>query len=161
MNIFDFAIEFERELHDYYQEKSKNAPNEYMRKLFAELAAEELKHEQIVLQLRAEKMVEEVESDIKEKARDFFQRMVDELPEMIFPEDEVEIYKQAVELERKSKEFYLEQAEKADLAHVRRVFKQLAEEERKHQEIMENLAEMLDRPNTWLEDAEWNHMEEY
>lgn len=23
MNIFDFAIEFERELHDYYQEKVK------------------------------------------------------------------------------------------------------------------------------------------
>lgn len=161
MNIYEFAVEFEREHREYYLERSKKAPTEHMKKLFEEMAEEERKHEEIVLQLRAEKVVEEVESDIKERARDFFRKMIDELPELIFPEDEAEIYRQAVELEIKSKEFYMEQAEKSDLPHVRRVFQQLAEEERKHQMIMETLAEMLDRPKSWVEDAEWFHMEEY
>ena len=161
MNIFEFAVEFEREHRDYYLERSKNAPTEHMEELFEQMAADERKHEEIVLQLRAEQGVEEVESDIKERARDFFRNMIEELPELIFPADEVEIYRQAVELERKSKEFYLEQAEKTDLPHVRRVFQQLAEEERKHEKIMATLAEMLDRPNSWVEDAEWFHMEEY
>ena len=55
MNIYEFAVEFEREHREYYLERSKKAPTEHMKKLFEEMAEEERKHEEIVLQLRAEK----------------------------------------------------------------------------------------------------------
>src|SRR5690554_2636650 len=106
MNIFEFAIEFERENRDDYLERSRNAPNKYISSLFEYLAEEERKHEEIIVQLREEKMVEEIESDIGEKAKDSFRKMLKELPEIVFPKEDVHIYKEALELERKSKEFY-------------------------------------------------------
>lgn len=44
MNIFEIAIDFERENRDYYLERSRNAPNKYISSLFVDLAEEERKH---------------------------------------------------------------------------------------------------------------------
>ena len=33
MNIYEFAVEFEREHREYYLERSKKAPTEHMKKL--------------------------------------------------------------------------------------------------------------------------------
>ncbi|MFP4661441.1 MAG: ferritin-like domain-containing protein [Halanaerobiales bacterium] len=161
MDIFDFAINFERENKVYYLERSKNTDNKYLKTLFEKLAAEEKRHEEIVKELKAEKEVESVESDIIASAKETFQNMAEDLPETDLPTEEIHIYKQAVELEKKSKDFYLSKAEETDLKHVKKAFEKLAREEAKHQTIMENISEMVDRPNTWLDDAEWYHMEEY
>jgi hypothetical protein len=37
----------------------------------------------------------------------------------------------------------------------------LADEEKKHMILMENLIEFVSRPDTWLENAEWYHLDEY
>jgi len=37
----------------------------------------------------------------------------------------------------------------------------LAEEEKKHIFLLENLVEFVSRPDTWIEDAEFNHLDEY
>ncbi|MFP4016117.1 MAG: ferritin-like domain-containing protein [Halanaerobiales bacterium] len=161
MDIYEFAMNFERENKDYYLERSQNTDNKHLKYLFEKLAAEESRHEKIVEELKAEKQVESIESDIVSSARETFQNMAEDLPETILPTEEVHIYKQAVELEKKSKDFYLSKAEETNLKHVEKVFRELAREEAKHQMIMENIAEMVDRPNTWLDDAEWYHMEEY
>lgn len=161
MNIFKFAIEFERENRAYYLERSRNTNNVHLSSLFKKLAEEEKKHEMIVNELMAEKLVADIESDINVRAKDFFRKIADNLPETFSPTEEIHVYKEALELERKSKDFYLEQAEKTDLIQVEKVFRQLSREEAKHEEIMENIVEMVDRPNTWLEDAEWYHMEDY
>ena len=161
MNIFEFAVNFERENRDYYLERSKNTDNSYLKSLFQELAEEEKKHEEIVKELMSEKKTEYVKSNIIDSARVAFQKMADDLPKNVLPTEEIHIYKQAVELEMKSKEYYLSKAEETDLEYVEKTFRQLAKEEEKHQLIMENITEMVDRPNTWLDDAEWYHMEDY
>lgn len=161
MDIFEFAVNFERENRDYYLERSSNTDNVYLKSLFEELAEEEKKHEQIVKELMSEKKTGHVESEIIGFAKETFQKMTDDLPDTILPTEEVHIYKQAVELEIKSKDYYLSKAEETDLEYVEKTFRQLAKEEEKHQLIMENITEMVDRPNTWLDDAEWYHMEDY
>jgi rubrerythrin len=64
-------------------------------------------------------------------------------------------------MEVDSYKFYTEKAEETDNPDVEKSFKRLAEEEKKHERIIDNIIEMVNRPNTWLEDAEWNHMDEY
>jgi len=161
MNIFEFAIKFERENREYYLERSRKTSNENLRLLFKELAAEEKKHEEIIIQLRSEKTVENIVSDINKTAEECFQKMAENLPETVIPTEEAHIYKEAVELEKSSKDFYLEKAKTTDLVYIKRIFQQLAHEENKHQVIMENIVELVDRPNNWLEDAEWYHLDEY
>ncbi len=161
MDIFEFAVNFERENRDYYLERSKNTDNKYLKSLFEKLADEEKEHEEIIKELISEKKIEHEESDIIDSAKNSFKMIADDLGDNILPTEEVHIYKQAIELERKSKDFYLSKAEESNLDHVKKTFRQLAGEEDKHQQIMENISKMVDRPNTWLEDAEWYHMEDY
>lgn len=105
--------------------------------------------------------VDYVESDLIDNAKKAFDEIAAELPDNILPTEEVHIYKQAVEMEKRSREYYKEKAEESELEHVEKVFLQLAKEEEKHQQILENIEKMVDRPNTWLDDAEWYHMEDY
>ncbi len=161
MDIFEFAVNFEKENRDYYLERSKNTDNKFLKSLFKDLADEEKKHEEIIKELISEKKIDHQESDVIDTAKNTFQMMADNLDDNTLPTEEVHIYKQAVELEEKSKAFYLSKAEESNLEHVEKTFRQLAREETKHQHIMENIVKMVNRPNTWLEDAEWYHMEEY
>jgi rubrerythrin len=46
-------------------------------------------------------------------------------------------------------------------ADMKKVWRRIADEEQRHWITMENVIHFLDRPNHWLEDAEWTHLEEY
>ena len=163
MNIFDFAIDFEIENREFYEECAANTNQEDLKNVFLELAEEEKKHENIVRQLKENKEVDEVESGILPKAKEAFDKIADNMPtgDSLMAEEQVDVYKKAIDLERKSYDFYTEKAEEADSDIVKKTFKRLAEEEKKHEKIMDNITEMVDRPNTWLEDAEWYHLEDY
>ena len=43
----------------------------------------------------------------------------------------------------------------------KRIFQKLAEEEKKHYFLLENIIQFVSRPETWLENAEFYHLEEY
>ena len=163
MNIYDFAIDFEIENREFYEECAANTSHEDLKNVFLELAGEEKKHENIVRQLKDNKEVDEVEAGILPKAKEAFQKISETMPtgESLLPEEQVDVYKKAVNLETKSYEFYTEKAEESDSELVKKTFNRLAEEEKKHEKIISNIIEMVDRPNTWLEDAEWYHLEDY
>lgn len=163
MNIYDFAIDFEIENRKFYEECAENTTQTDLKNVFLELAEEEKKHENIVRQLKENKEVDEVETGIITKAKDAFEKISKNMPtgEGIMPDEQVDVYKKAIDLETNSYEFYLEKAEESDSEVVEKTFKRLAEEEKKHEKIIGNIIEMVDRPNTWLDDAEWYHLEDY
>ena len=162
MDIYEFAINFEQENQAFYDQFAEKCSNSPLAKVFKNLADEERKHERIIRQMRDNKELEAVESDILPKAKEAFEAISKDLPENeILPTEQVDIYKKAIALEEKSIEFYTEQAEKADDPEIKAAFERLAEEEKKHERIMDNITEMVNRPNTWLEDAEWYHLEDY
>ena len=164
MNIYDFAINFEIENRELYEELAEKSGNEHLRGVFLRLAKAEKEHEHIVRQLKEQKKVDEVETDILSSAKDAFESISKDLEgqeNKAFPQKQVDVYKKAKEMEVDSYKFYTEKAEEADQADVEKAFKRLAEEERKHERIIDSIIEMVNRPNTWLDDAEWNHLEEY
>jgi rubrerythrin len=162
MDIYEFAIEFEQENQKFYNEFAEKSSNTSLKNVFLNLAEEEKKHENIIRQMRDNKELDAVESDILPKAKQAFEEISKDLPENeILPEEQVDVYKKAIALEEKSIEFYTEQAEKAEDPEIKEAFERLAEEEKKHERIMNNITEMVNRPNTWLEDAEWYHLEDY
>ncbi|SFL85404.1 ferritin family protein [Halanaerobium salsuginis] len=162
MNIYDFAIDFEIKNREFYEDCAANTEHEEIKQVFLELAKEEKKHENIVRQLKAEKKVDEVESGILPMAKDAFDKISKNMPgDSVMGQQQVDIYKKAKVMEADSYNFYLEKAEESDLPAVQETFKKLAKEEKKHEKIMDNIVEMVDRPNTWLDDAEWYHLEDY
>ncbi|MFP4460843.1 MAG: ferritin family protein [Thermotogota bacterium] len=164
MNIFDFAINFEIENRELYEDCAVKSGNEHLRGVFLRLAEAEKKHENIVRQLKEQKKVDEVETDILSSAKDAFESISKNLEatkNKIFPQQQVDVYKKAKEMEVDSYKFYIDKAEETDNPEVEKAFKRLAKEEKKHERIIDSIIEMVNRPNTWLDDAEWNHLEEY
>jgi rubrerythrin len=164
MNIYDFAINFEIESRKLYEKFAEESGNENLRGVFQGLAEEEKRHENILRQLKEDKKIDEVDSDILSTAKKAFGLISKDLTDTkdnVLPQQQVDIYKKAKEIEVDSYKFYTDKAEEAETPEVEKVFNRLAKEEKKHERIIDNIIEMVNRPNTWLEDAEWNHMEDY
>jgi len=164
MNIYDFAINFEIENRKLYEEFAEKSGNENLRGVFLRLAEEEKKHENIIRKLKEDKKIKEVDSDILSTAKEAFELISKDLSgkkDNIFPQQQVDVYKKAKEMEVDSYQFYADKAEETDNPAVKKSFKRLAEEEKKHERILDNINEMVNRQNTRLDDAERNHLEEY
>lgn len=161
MDIYEFALEFEKRHGDFYREQAEKAGNRGLKRVFNRLAEEEAKHEKVVKKLAAGEKVEHVESDLIPDVKEAFDRIAVDVEEETAPTGQVDLYKKALEMEEESYDFYQSKAEETDLPHVRRVFKALAREEKKHENIVGNILEFVNRPSTWLEDAEWYHLEDY
>ena len=164
MNIYDFAINFEIESRKLYEKFAEESGNENLRGVFQGLAEEEKRHENILRQLKEDKKIDEVDSDILSTAKKAFELISKDLTDTkdnVLPQQQVDIYKKAKEIEVDSYKFYTDKAEETEIPEVEKVFNRLAKEEKKHEKIIDNIIEMVNRPNTWLEDAEWNHMEDY
>jgi rubrerythrin len=73
---------------------------------------------------------------------------------------EIELYKKALEIEQQSRDFYLEKADEVAEAQ-KEIFLELADEEKKHFFLIENIIDFVSRPERWLENAEFYHLEEY
>jgi rubrerythrin len=41
------------------------------------------------------------------------------------------------------------------------IFHKIADEEKKHYLILQEIIDFVSRPQTWLENPEWYHLEEY
>jgi rubrerythrin len=124
------------------------------------LADDEAKHFQIVSQLEAQATVPEMApTDVLGNARDVFEQMRGKSLDLSGLQ--VEVYQQAQVLEGKSRDFYRERsAESQDDAH-KALFAKLADEEQRHYFLLDHMVEFIDRPRTWIEDAEFNHLQEY
>jgi len=161
MNVFEFALNFEKEQKDFYQEQSRKNKNNSLKTVFDYLVEEEEKHEEIIKKLLENEKVEHIESDILHGAKEAFKKIAGNFDNEVIPTEQVDVYKKARDMEEKTHKFYKFRAEKIELAFVRKAFEKLAEEEKKHETIMRNLVEFVNRPNTWLDNAEWYHLEEY
>ena len=71
------------------------------------------------------------------------------------------IYQYALQLERDSENYYRELAQKTENIGLQNILKMLAEEEKKHLFLLENVVEFVSRPETWIENAEFNHLDDY
>ena len=88
-----------------------------------------------------------------------FQKMRDENKTATFSEDQVDFYKSAMLSEENSYKFYIEKALMLEDEEQKAVFMRIAEEERQHMVLLENLVEYISFPERWLENAEFNHMD--
>ncbi|MHC4293892.1 MAG: ferritin-like domain-containing protein [Planctomycetota bacterium] len=157
MNIFDYAMQIEKEAEGFADKTS----NEGFAKIFTMLAEEEIVHFRIVEEMKNEVPVELSESEILTDAKNIFSRISQKKEEFEIETDQVELYKKARGIEQASRDFYLEKAVEVDDAFQKEVFENLADQEQKHYFLLDNIIELVVRPEQWLEDSEWHHLDEY
>ncbi len=160
MELFDFAIQMEKDGEAYYRQLSHRTANTGLRTILTVLADEEVKHQQLFQQLKESKSVLQA-SQVLTRTKNIFVQMK-ESGEVISDEtSHIGLYEKAQDLEKQAQAFYLEKSNEAESDHVRDVLVLLAREEQAHYFILDNIIDFLSRPQTWLEDAEFTSFDEY
>ena len=161
MDIFQFAMEKEKYSEDYYRQLAEKTNNKGLQKIFSMLADEEAKHYSVVEQMKS-KIPETVSNtDVLSDAKDIFEQTKQAADKFSFEATQIETYKKAQDIEKDSREFYLQKADEVQDRCQKGCFRKLAEEENKHYFLLENIIEFVSRPEQWLENAEFHHLEDY
>jgi len=159
MDIFEFAKQMEKDGEDYYRELAENAENHGLKHILTMLADDEIKHYNILSAMARKEKPEMTETAVLKSAKNVFAGMKGK---NIDPHtNQIVMYKKAQELEKKSQGFYEEKAGEVDDPHHKELFLKIAGEEKRHYFLLENLITFVSRPMSWLEDAEFNHLEDY
>ncbi len=160
MNIFDFAMEKEKFSEDYYRQLAVKSNNKGLETIFNMLADEEAKHYKIVLDMKKDIAPDLAETTVLSGARNIFEKMRESAQNFNLNISQTELYKKALNIEQQSRDFYLEKANEVAKSQ-KEFFLKLADEEKKHYFLLENIIEFVSRPETWLENAEFYHLDEY
>lgn len=165
MDIYQFAMQMEKDGENYYRRLAQEATVPGLGKIFTMLADEEVKHYQVVeLLRRRESKAQLADTPLLKNVKNVFSEMREGKKDLFIDTTAASnSYRKACTIEADSEKFYREKAAKAADEHERTVFSRLAQEEANHLRIMENILGFVSRaePGNWLEDAEWHHLEEY
>lgn len=160
MNIYDFAMQMERDGERYYREMIEKTVNPGLKNILGMLADAEMAHYHLFRSMRENEDVRTAETRILNEVKNIFAVMKEEGASEV-GKTQVALYLKAQEIEKKSRDFYLAKAAEVADEGQREVFRRVASEEQKHHHILENIIDFISRPEQWLENAEWYHLDEY
>lgn len=161
MDIFEFAMQMERDGEKYYRELAAKCDDRGLNTILLMLADAEVSHYEVLKKMAKGADPGVTETKLLSNVKNIFARMNAKGKVFDFDISQVDFYKKACDLEKKSEEFYREKATAAPDSVQREIFEKMATEERQHYVVLSNMIEFISRPNTWLENAEWHHLDEY
>ena len=160
MNIFEYAMQMEKDGENYYRQLAQQTANKGLKTILTMLADEEVKHYNAIERMKTEEP-QMAEATILTDAKNVFVQIKESNEKFGFDIKHTKLYKKAQDIEKRSQDFYLEKANETEKKYQKRIFQKLAEEEKKHYFLLENIIQFVSRPETWLENAEFFHLEEY
>lgn len=162
MDFFDIAMGIEKEGEDFYKSLAQSCTgNEGIKNIFAMLANDERKHYNLFKKMKENNPVDFQSSDVFDNAKEVFASFRKQFDKVCCDTSQLDLYKKALELEKKSYDYYLEKLDEfTDTVHMG-IIRKVANEEKKHVLLLENIIEMVERPESWLENAEFFHREDY
>jgi rubrerythrin len=161
MDVFDYAMQLEKDGESYYREGADRSASVGMKKIMTMLADAEVKHYEVFRKMKEHQAVNVPEATILKDVKNIFVSMKEQGGLEGIGTSETEFYRKAQDLEKKTEDFYLEKASQVDDPTQKDMFVRVAKEENKHYFILEQIIEFVSRPEHWLENAEWYHLDEY
>ncbi|MDA3958886.1 ferritin family protein [Oceanispirochaeta sp.] len=154
MDIFEFSIQMEHDAEELYRTLASKTEQTGIKKIFTMLADDEVKHAHAVEVLQKKMDTSAVKGSMKE-VQTIFASLKKESVDGILSKDLLVELRRALEIEKKGKEFYEEQFSKFDTEAGRKLFKSLSRQEEYHYMTVNNLIELVEKPEWWVENAEF------
>jgi len=160
MDIINFALKMEKDGETFYRELAGKCGNKGLAAVLEQLAEDEVKHYKAVENMRSHSKPV-FPTSVLTDAKSVFEKekISGAVPDLKGAQKD--LYLHALDLEKKSEAFYRKTAGDVNFTSQKALLLQLAEEEKQHVFLLENILEFISRPETWLENAEFNHLEEY
>ena len=162
MSVFEFAMKMEQDGEKFYRDLAQKTQNEGLKQIFTNLADEEVKHYNLFKSM-AERNAGDYESgDVLSSSKNIFEGMKDTGSIDISGDaGQVEAYRQALEWEEKAYAFFTEKAKEATDPKEKKFLEMVADEEKRHCRLIDGIIQFVSQPETWVENAEFNHLTEY
>jgi rubrerythrin len=161
MDPLELAKKIELEGKLYYEKLAKEGPISALSGIFKLLAKEEQQHFDLFSSWqKTKKPAPSSPGVVSAEAKRMFAKLSSQfsLPETKY--DYAKAYSKALEMEQKSISFYEDLLGKSTSAEEKKTLKFLIGEEQKHEHLVEHLLEFVNEPRDFLENAEFNHLED-
>ena len=161
MDVYDYAMQMERDGEKYYRDAAAQSAHKGLKQIFAMLADAERTHFNVFKSMKEHEPAKLPEATILKDVKNIFVAMRKERTLEGISDSQVDLYRKAQGIEKQSEDFYLTKAPLAEDPSQRETFLQVAGEEHKHYLLLDRIIEFVSRPEQWLENAEFHHLEEY
>lgn len=160
MNVFDFALDMERDGADLYDSLADKTPITELKTIFTLLASVEREHYKKISALKNKSDYKSFESDFLSNAQNVFKSLINSGNFECSADKDNDCYATAVKSEEQSIKFYEEAASNEKDDHVRKLLMKLAQEEREHLAMVENIYDFVESPKNYLEFGEFSNLKQ-
>ncbi len=161
MNVFDFALEMELDGKAHYEKLVEGTPVQGLKNIFTMLAVDEQKHYEAILAMKAGNYGTMADSAALDEARNVFQGLMNEKTMIGGLRKDLDGYRYAMHVEADSVKLYEDMAKKESSAECVQLLLKIANEEKRHYNIMENLYDFVLAPQNYLAWAEFSNLKEF
>lgn len=160
MNVFDFAIKMEEDGRKFYEKLAEEANEPELKSIFTLLAAEESQHRDIFQAMKDGQDPVKADSKSMENAKSIFQKLMEKKDAYGILSKDPDCYLHSIKTEEDYIKLYEDMARKERNVHVKELLLKIAEEEKNHLNIMENIYDFMESPRTFLAWGEFSNLRE-
>ena len=161
MNTFDFAMKMELDGKAYYEKLAAETTDGGLKSVFTDLAADVQKHYEIIQAIKSGTSPKMADSTVLEKAKNIFEVLMGDKNIVGSLKRTLDGYNHARKLEADSVKLYEDMAKKEDNPETVQLLLKIANEEKKHFNILDNLYDYVLAPQNYLAWAEFSNLKEY
>lgn len=159
MNILECTIKMKRETKAHYERLAEAVTNEELRRLFTMLAAAEEEHigKLVVMEGNLDKFTVEEFNGLEEGVC-VYSPHIDPLHLAESLKNDPDAYRHVVHEEQETIEFFDQLSDQAESDQLKKVCHLLADKEREHLQMLENIYFFVEEPRTFLEWGEFSNL---
>jgi rubrerythrin len=160
MNILDFAMKMELDGKAYYEVLAAETTVAGLKSIFTSLAADEQKHYETILAIKAGTNPKMADSTVLEKARNLFEELAADKNIVGSLKKSLDGYQHARKIEADSVRLYEDMAKKEEKPETVQLLLRIANEEKKHFNILDNLYDFVLAPQYFLAWGEFSNLKD-
>ncbi len=161
MDVFAFAMKMEQDGKSYYLQLAAGTAIIGLKTIFTMLAEDEQKHYDVIRNMKDNaKANPMVDSSALENAQNIFAQLIADKQSITTLAEDLDGYILAMKIEAESVSFYERTAEKEQNPAAKRLLLRIAEEEKKHYNIIENIYDFVLKPKYFLAWGEFSNLKE-
>lgn len=161
MNIFEFAMKMELDGKAYYEKLAAETEVAGLKTILAALAVDEQKHYDTIKTIKSGSSgAIMADSTVLEQAKNLFADLSGDRNIVASLNKSLDGYAHARKIEADSVRFYEDAAEKENNPESARLLLRIADEEKKHYNIMDNLYDFTLAPQNFLAWGEFSNLKE-
>lgn len=160
MNVFDFALKMEEDGKVFYEKLAAETGVAELKTIFSMLAAAEDQHCKAIEAMKKKVAPGSADSMVLENTKNVFQGLLEKKSVHEILKSDPDGYRHAIKSAMTGIKLYEDMAKKESNPATAKYLLMLAEEEKKHLEIMENIYDFAEAPKDFLAWGEFSNIKE-